>query len=202
MTNNELIEMICTRICHDIISSSQGILQGVESLDDSDASFVEQSKLFIKDSAQTLNSKLIFFRSLCGRAGKLASVAEVKEFGGNFLDFFNKRVYEITYEISGESDNITILKAGLAFCCIVTDTLIRGGTLYLDFDGNSLVCRMKGAGLKLNELIFGALEGDLSKVDPKSAVAAYLMLLLKEERFVLTTEFLEDEIKLIVKEKQ
>ncbi len=196
----DLINMICTRICHDLVSSSQGLMQGIESLDDSDKDFVEQSKQFLKDSAESLNAKLVFFRQLCGRVGKLSTVSELLNIGGQYINLFNKRVYKTNYKITGDSENLILLKAGLAFCSIATDTLIRGGELSINIQNDNLLCEMKGDRMKLNPLIFSALNGDLSNIDPKSAIAGYLHLLLLDEGYKLEINTVsEEEIKFIIK---
>ncbi len=195
----DLLNMVCTRICHDLISSSQGIVQGVESLDDPDKDFVEQSKNFIKDSANTLNSKLVYFRSLCGRAGKIASVEEVKEIGENFINSYNKKVYGVTCQISGMCEDLTLLKIGLGFYCIATDTLIRGGNIDLKFEDSCLVCTMNGERLKLNDLVIEALNGDFSNIDPKSAVAGYIRLMMEDAGLKINIEVEEGIVNFIIK---
>ncbi len=195
----ELINMVCTRICHDVISSSQGILQGMESLNDNDESFVEQSKLFIKESAETLNAKLIFYRALCGRAGKMVSTKELEEFCVNYLESYNRRVYKINISITGECLDLTLLKSGLAFCCIATDTLIRGGNLTLNYSNNSLECIMTGEKMKFNEDIHNVLTEETDAFEPKSAIAGYLKLVIKDAGLTLLLENSENELKFVIK---
>jgi histidine phosphotransferase ChpT len=74
-----VLELLCGRLCHDLISPVGAINNGLELLDDDDPDFVKEAMELIGLSAKKAGQRLQFYRFAYGTAGTGAS-------GGTALD--------------------------------------------------------------------------------------------------------------------
>ncbi len=72
-----VLELLCGRLCHDLISPVGAINNGSELLDEDDPEFVKEAMALIGQSAKKAGQRLQFYRFAYGTAGTGASGAAV-----------------------------------------------------------------------------------------------------------------------------
>ena len=70
-----VLELLCGRLCHDLISPVGAINNGIELLDEDDPDFVKEAMALIGQSAKKAGQRLQFYRFAYGTAGTGASGA-------------------------------------------------------------------------------------------------------------------------------
>jgi histidine phosphotransferase ChpT len=67
-----VLELLCGRLCHELISPVGAINNGVELLDEDDPEFVKEAMTLIAQSARSAGRRLQFYRFAYGTAGAAA----------------------------------------------------------------------------------------------------------------------------------
>ncbi|HUK60717.1 MAG TPA: histidine phosphotransferase family protein [Stellaceae bacterium] len=70
-----VLELLCGRLCHDLISPVGAVNNGIELLDEDDPEFVKEAMALIGQSAKKAGQRLQFYRFAYGTAGTGASGA-------------------------------------------------------------------------------------------------------------------------------
>src|SRR3979411_2363076 len=77
----DLAALLCSRVCHDLISPTGAIVNGLEVLEEKDSD--EETKTFaldlIKKSARTASGRLQFCRLAFGAAGSSAAQIDLRD---------------------------------------------------------------------------------------------------------------------------
>jgi histidine phosphotransferase ChpT len=79
-----VVELLCGRLCHELISPVAAVNNGVEFLGEDDPEFVKEAMTLIGQSARRAGQRLQFYRFAYGTAGASA-VADGSAFDGNEL---------------------------------------------------------------------------------------------------------------------
>lgn len=128
MCGMNVSELICTRISHDLIGNIGAFANAVELLEDDDDDFLEDIKSTLKNSSDTLNARLKFFRMAFGlESTNLDNITTVKKTTEDYLRTLNPR-YPLNLEIKG-SGCASLNRAVMLACMIAADVLIRGGNI-------------------------------------------------------------------------
>ncbi len=158
VTDMQLAALLCSRVCHDLISPVGAIANGLEVLNDDDDEIMrEHAMTLIQSSAQQASAKLQFARLAFGAAGTV----------GDFIDLGDAR--QVTQgllangkiELQWPTDNQVLpkdaVKLLLNLILIGIDAIPRGGSLTVssgdDDDGLSLEVRAEGVKAKVPEEI-------------------------------------------------
>lgn len=72
-----VLELLCGRLCHELISPVGAINNGVELLDEDDPEFVKEAMTLIGQSARKAGQRLQFYRFAYGTAGAVSASAAV-----------------------------------------------------------------------------------------------------------------------------
>lgn len=187
-SQTELAALLCSRLCHDMLSPVGALSNGLELLaDEKDPEMRAQCVALLEQSAKISTDKLKFFRLAFGAAGGFGEAVPVEEAQEviNALASDAKRV-EINWAISENSLPKPAIKVLLNLSQIALDALVRGGKLDIGverLDGNvEIVARATAERIAFDETIGKALQGDLHDVDITSrTAAAHMVALLAEE---------------------
>ncbi|MEA1937564.1 MAG: histidine phosphotransferase family protein [Pseudomonadota bacterium] len=167
-----LLEMICSRICHDLVSPVGAINNGIELIEDIGDEVTEEAHGLIADSARQAAHRLAMFRLAFGAGSSGANMAAVRVILGDY--FAGGR---ITLDWP-ETSAMHIPQQLLALTVMTGADLVQNSaTLRLTDDGpDGVVVAVTGAGSDYISRIADALAGNTSedKLDPRSAVA-YLL---------------------------
>ena len=187
-SQTDLAALLCSRLCHDMLSPVGALSNGLELLsDEQDPEMRKRCIELLEQSAKISADKLKFFRLAFGAAGGFGDSVPVEEAQEviNALAGDNKRI-EINWAITEGSLPKPAVKVLLNLAQIALDALVRGGTLDIGAekrDGNvEIVARARGPKIAFDETIGLALQGDIAPVEITSrTAAAHMIALLAEE---------------------
>lgn len=177
----DLASLLCSRLCHDLLSPVGALNNGIELMaDEQDPEMRERCLELLAESAKASANKLKFFRLAFGAGGGYGTMIDTQEaktaleglFGGDHK-------VDLGWMVSADSLSKNATKLLLNLALIAGDALVRGGRLDVgaeETDGRlELVIRGEGPRIlldpKLRETILtGSADGE---VEPR-AVGAWL----------------------------
>jgi histidine phosphotransferase ChpT len=184
----DLAALLCSRLCHDMLSPVGALSNGLELLaDEKDPEMRERCIELLEQSAAVSTGKLKFFRLAFGAAGGFGEAVPIEE-AQNVIAALSseaKRV-QINWAVTEPSLPKPAIKVLLNLAQIALDTLVRGGTLDIGAErreGNvEIVARASGPKVAFDETIGRALQNELSSAEITSrTAAAHMVALLAEE---------------------
>jgi histidine phosphotransferase ChpT len=186
--SHEFASLLCSRLCHDLLSPVGALNNGIELLaDEHDPEMRARCLDLLAESARASANKLKFFRLAFGAAGGFADQVDTREarvaieglFGGDGRIQLGWMVEEPTMSKSA-------LKVLLNLVLIAGDALVRGGSLDVGAERNEggidIVVRAEGSRIVLDPELVKALRGqvDEREIAPRAA-AAWLVHSLVDE---------------------
>lgn len=178
----ELASLLCSRLCHDMLSPVGALLNGLELLaDEKDPEMRDRCFELLEQSAKISTDRLKFFRLAFGAAGGFGEMVPVNEARGliDALVENNDRV-EVKWQLANNSMPKAAIKTLLNFSQIGLDALVRGGTLDIAAElregASEIVVRATGKKVAFDEQIGRALEGNLPSSELSSRTSAAEML--------------------------
>ncbi len=188
ISQTDLAAMLCSRLCHDMLSPVGALANGLELLaDEQDPEMRARCMELLEQSARISTDKLKFFRLAFGAAGGFGEAIPIDEAKSviNALVADNKRV-EINWAIPEPSLPKPAVKVLLNLAQIALDSLVRGGTLDIGAERRDgaveIVARARGDRIAFDETIGRALQGDLAPAEITSrTAAAHMIAVLAEE---------------------
>jgi histidine phosphotransferase ChpT len=187
-SQTDLAALLCSRLCHDLLSPVGALSNGIELLaDETDPEMQKRCVELLEQSAKTSTDKLKFFRLAFGAAGGFGEYVPVEEAQEviSSLATDAKRV-ELNWAIADAKLPKAAIKVMLNLSQIALDALVRGGTLDIGAErtgGNvEIVARATAEKLAFDETIGLALQGqlDASEITSRTA-AAHMIALLAED---------------------
>ena len=180
----ELAAMLCSRLCHDLLSPVGALTNGLELLaDERDPEMRQRCFELLEQSARTSADKLKYFRLAFGAAGGFGESVPVDEAKSVIEALVGdaKRV-ELNWALSADRLPKGAVKVLLNFAQIGMDSLVRGGTLDVGAESrggaSEIVVRAAGPRIAFDETIGRALENRLNPGELSSRTAAAHMLAL------------------------
>ncbi|MGF7154675.1 histidine phosphotransferase family protein [Novosphingobium gossypii] len=178
----ELASLLCSRLCHDMLSPVGALTNGLELLaDEKDPEMRQRCFELLDQSARISTDKLKFFRLAFGAAGGFGEMVAVSE-AKVLVDALVANNPRITLAWALPSDSLpkAAIKTLLNFALIGLEALPRGGTLeiaaeYLQ-DHSELVVRAAGPRIAFDRSVGSALEGALPEGELSSRTAPAAML--------------------------
>lgn len=146
----DLAALLCSRVCHDLISPAGAIVNGLEVLEESDD---EETKTFalnlIKKSARTATARLQFCRIAFGAAGSVAAQVDTGDAEQVARGFIEDEKVKLTWNIPRALLPKNRVKLLLNMLLSAGHAIPRGGTLTLDpvGTGETMGFRVTAAGL-------------------------------------------------------
>ena len=178
----DLASLLCSRLCHDMLSPVGALSNGLELLrDEKDPEMRKRCMELLEQSAKASADKLKFFRLAFGAAGGFGQMVPVRE------------ARELIEALIGDSGRITLdwkvpseelpkaaVKTLLNLAAMGLEALVRGGTLEVGAelrDGSSeIVIRAAGPRIAFDQTIGHALDGSLALADLSSRTAPAAMI--------------------------
>jgi histidine phosphotransferase ChpT len=186
-SQTDLAAMLCSRLCHDMLSPVGALANGLELLaDEQDPEMRLRCIELLEQSARISTDKLKFFRLAFGAAGGFGEAIPIEEAKNviNALAADNKRI-TINWAIAEPSLPKPANKVLLNLAQIALDSLVRGGTLDIGAERRDgaveIVARARGDKIAFDETIGRALQGDLPDYEITSRTAAAHMIALVAE---------------------
>ena len=188
MKSHEFASLLCSRLCHDLLSPVGALNNGIELLaDEHDPEMRARCLDLLAESARASANKLKFFRLAFGAAGGFADVVDTREARGAIEGLFggDGRI-QLGWMIDEPTMSKAALKVLLNLVLIAGDALVRGGSLDVGAERNGegldIVVRAEGSRIVLDPELKKVLVGEMSEdeVVPRAA-AAWLAHSLVEE---------------------
>jgi histidine phosphotransferase ChpT len=187
ISQTDLAAMLCSRLCHDMLSPVGALANGLELLaDEQDPQMRARCMELLEQSARISTDKLKFFRLAFGAAGGFGEAIPIDEAKAviEALAADNRRI-EINWAIADPSLPKPAVKVLLNLAQIGLDALVRGGTLDIGAERRDgaveIVARARGDRIAFDETIGRALQGDLAEGEITSRTAAAHMIALVAE---------------------
>ena len=146
----ELAALLCSRVCHDLISPVGAIVNGLEVLDDSKNSDDREFALnLIRKSAKTASAKLQFCRLAFGAAGSAGAQIDTGDAEAMARGFLEDEKTKITWTLARTLQPKNRVKLLLNMLILAQQAIPRGGTLTVEAvgEGEDAGLRVTAAGL-------------------------------------------------------
>ena len=188
MKSHEFASLLCSRLCHDLLSPVGALNNGIELLaDEHDPEMRARCLDLLAESARSSANKLKFFRLAFGAAGGFADVVDTREARAAIEGLFggDGRI-QLGWMVDEPVMSKAALKVLLNLVLIAGDALVRGGSLDVGAekqgDGLDIVVRAEGSRIVLDPELRRVLVGEMQEdeVAPRAA-AAWLAHSLVEE---------------------
>ena len=178
----DLAAMLCSRLCHDMLSPVGALSNGLELLaDEKNGEMRGRIVELLEQSAKASADKLKFFRLAFGAAGGFGDLVPVEEARGvvDALVGGNGRI-EARWALAGDVLPKPAIKVLLNLALIGIEALVRGGTLDIGAElrekETEIVIRAAGPRLAFDPLVGKALDGTLGVADLSSRTAPAAMI--------------------------
>ena len=176
----DLASLLCSRLCHDLMSPVGALNNGIELLaDEQDPEMRAQCLELLGDSARATANKLKFFRLAFGAGGGFGEKIDANEAKVALQGIFGaERRIELGWMVADEKLSKGAMKLLLNLALIAGDALVRGGRLDVGAEttGTGLEIAIRGEGPRvmldagLREMLTrGAPDG--SDIEPRVAGA-------------------------------
>jgi histidine phosphotransferase ChpT len=178
----DLASLLCSRLCHDMLSPVGALSNGLELLtDEKDPEMRQRCFELLDQSARISTDKLKFFRLAFGAAGGFGEMVPVAEARAvvDSLVAHNDRI-ELRWELGGAELPKPAVKTMLNLALIGIEALVRGGTLDIGAEiregASEIVIRAAGKKIAFDPAIGRALDGALEPEGLTTKTAPAVMI--------------------------
>lgn len=194
----ELAALLCSRVCHDLISPVGAIVNGLEVLDDNPKPEDKEFALeLIRKSAKTASARLQFCRLAFGAAGSAGAQIDLGDAQNMARGHIEDGKCTITWNLPRLLLPKNRVKLLLNMMVIAQQTIPRGGTLTVDpiGEGEALSFRVTATGLnaRLPQNIADILSADQITATDAHSVQPYYTRLLAQSCGLRVTLAVEGE---------
>jgi histidine phosphotransferase ChpT len=181
----EFAALLCSRVCHDLISPVGAIVNGLEVLDDNPKPEDRDFALdLIRKSAKTASARLQFCRLAFGAAGSAGAQIDLGDAQAMARGHIEDGKTSITWNLPRILLPKNRVKLLLNMLVIAQQTIPRGGTLTVDpvGHGETMAFRLTASGLnaRLPQNIAGLLSASAPPAADAHVVQPYYTRLLAE----------------------
>jgi histidine phosphotransferase ChpT len=175
----DLASLLCSRLCHDLMSPVGALNNGIELLaDEQDPEMREKCLELLADSARASANKLKFFRLAFGAAGGFGEEIDTHEAQAALEGVFGpERRIELGWVVSEGKLPKGAVKLLLNLALLAGDSLVRGGRLDVGAESRDrvveLVIRADGPRILLDPVLRETLMrgGSQGSIEPRAAGA-------------------------------
>lgn len=182
----EFASLMCSRLCHDLLSPVGALNNGLELLaDETDPDMRARCLELLTDSARASANKLKFFRLAFGAAGGFGDSIDTREARAALEGLFgDSHRVKLGWMVEAPSLPKPAVKVLLNLALIAGDALVRGGQLDVGAEvtasGIDIAVRGDGPRIVLDAELRGALLGDAAMMTPRAAAACLARELVEQ----------------------
>ncbi len=194
----DLAALLCSKVCHDIISPVGAINNGLELLDEGGAD--EDAMNLIKQSARTASARLQFARIAFGAAGSAGVQIDTGDAQNVAIQYMRGEKAELTWEGQRVLMPKNKVKLLLNLMLVANAAIPRGGKLAVKLEEpeTNLRISIKVSGPMLRvppKFLEMHSEGKSSEpIDAHSIQAYYTLLMASESKMEISTKASPEEI--------
>lgn len=181
MNAADLASLLCSRLCHDLMSPVGALNNGIELMaDEADPEMRDKCLELLGESARASANKLKFFRLAFGAAGGFGDSIDTHEAQTALEGVFGReRRIELGWMVPGDQLPKGAVKLLLNLALLAGDALVRGGRLDVGAESSDelleLVIRADGPRILLDPTLRETLlKGDTGGAVEPRAVGAWL----------------------------
>ena len=183
----DLAALLCSRVCHDVISPVGAIVNGLEVLEDEDdASMRDVAIDLIKKSARSASARLQFCRLAFGAAGSVGASIDTGDAESVARGLLTTEKTTLNWTATRQLMAKNKVKLLLNLCLLANTTIPRGGVLTVDAIGEGdaveLFVTARGPNAKVAAGVVDLLDGrpESGKVDAHSIQPYFAGLVARE----------------------
>jgi histidine phosphotransferase ChpT len=198
-----VVELLCSRICHDIISPVAAISNGVELVTEMGADGLDDAMGLLNHSARQASVRLQTFR-LCYGAGGSETLISGKTIYESFTQYIESDKVKLEWDLMNDTPyedlNPGFFKVLLNAMLFARETLIRGGVVKVTKDGHSMSVTAEGETVTVREGMAEALRGELAVDDltPKTIHPYVAYMFAKHFGFPMIFEQAEKSMRITI----
>lgn len=191
----DLAALLCSRVCHDLISPSGAIVNGIEVLEESDD---EETRSFalelIKKSARTASARLQFCRIAYGASGSVTAQIDLGDAENVARGFVEDEKVKLAWNLSRALVPKNRVKLLLNMILVAAQSIPRGGIVAVEGEGppETLTFRIWARGLnaRISQAVPALLAGytENGMVDAHGIQPFYTGLLARSSGLAVTIE--------------
>jgi histidine phosphotransferase ChpT len=170
----DLAALLCSRVCHDLISPAGAIVNGLEVLEESKD---EETKVFaldlIKKSARTASARLQFCRIAFGAAGSAGAQVDLGDAENVARGFIEDEKIKLAWNLPRILLPKNRVKLLLNMLLVAGQSIPRGGILTIEGEGVAEAMTFKITARGLNARVPQAVPGLLAGCPTEAAVDAH-----------------------------
>jgi histidine phosphotransferase ChpT len=170
----DLAALLCSRVCHDLISPVGAIVNGLEVLEDENDETTKNFALeLIKKSARQASARLQFCRLAFGAAGSAGAQIDLGDAEAVARGFLEDDKTKLTWNLARILLGKNRIKLLLNLLILAGQTIPRGGTLTVDPVGEGEQMGFRITAVGLNSRIPQAMQGLLAGEPAEQTVDAH-----------------------------
>ncbi len=203
MNTVDFASLLCSRLCHDLMSPVGALNNGIELLsDEQDPDMRDRCLELLSDSAKATANKLKFFRLAFGAAGGFGEAVDSSEARGALQGLLAQQgKIELGWMIGDTKLSKTATKLLLNLSLIASDALVRGGRLDVGAEsdgGTEIAIRAEGPRIILDAAISDTLtNGTGETAEPRTAGAWLAYSLAAEAKGAIRLSQPSDDVLMI-----
>jgi histidine phosphotransferase ChpT len=205
LTPLDLAALLCSRVCHDVISPVGAIINGLEVLDgEEDEEMRTVAMELIKKSAVSASARLQFCRLAFGAAGSFGALLDTGDAEKVARGLFANGRTVLEWNCGRRMASRTSVKLLLNLCLIAASAVPRGGVISVDISGEDDAVAMrveaKGTNARLSHSATDFLTNAVPNepVDGHSIQLYYTTLLAHESHATLDVSSAPETVTLTV----
>ncbi len=189
LSDLDLAALLCSRVCHDIISPVGAIANGLELMDDKETDADMRATAFdmVRQSAKTATAKLKFCRIAFGASGSAGAHIDLSEAGETTKDFVGEEKVRLDWQAPRENRPKQEVKLLLNMVLLAIASIPRGGIVTVSVDGRKLSVKAKGERAKIPQAMAEVLSGVavLETIDARLIQPYYTRMLAENAGFTM-----------------
>lgn len=190
LSDLDLAALLCSRVCHDVISPVGAIANGLELYDDPemDEETRQTALEMVRSSAKTASAKLKFCRIAFGAAGSAGASIDLGEAGETAKGFVGSEKVKLEWLAPRENRPKQQVKLVLNMLMIAIACVPRGGVITVSAAGDVFTARAQGDRAKVPDAIAQVIDGsaDLNLLDARLVQPYYAKLLAQSAGLTLS----------------
>jgi histidine phosphotransferase ChpT len=198
LSDMDLSALLCSKVCHDVISPVGAIANGLEVLEDEkDAEMRDIAFDLVKRSSRQASAKLQFCRIAFGAAGSAGSSIDTGDAEDVARKFIGDDKIELDWAIPREIRPKSEVKLMLNMLMLAIASIPRGGKIVMGVaDGGGITATATGKNAKVPEKTSIMLAGDVQEeaMDARLAQVYYTLRLASECSLELAAAAGEDTV--------
>jgi histidine phosphotransferase ChpT len=191
LSDLDLAALMCSRVCHDVISPVGAVANGLEVLEDEDDEAMREVAFdLVRRSARQASAKLQFCRLAFGASGSQGSSIDLGEAGDIARLFVGEEKVKLDWQAPRENRPKLEVKLLLNMMLVAMSTIPRGGVVEITASGETLMARSRGQAARIDDNLAQVLDGTLplEEIDARLVQPYYMRRLAGEAGFALVIE--------------